>query len=82
MGGIRRALKFPGSADFNPVEYCRGLAKAFVKHGGKLYEDTRVLKTEGNQVCILHTGAPAGLNCATWFNTLLNSLKFALSVFN
>jgi glycine/D-amino acid oxidase-like deaminating enzyme len=51
VGGIRKALKFPGTADFHPVQYCRGLAKAFEKYGGKIYERTRVLKTEGDKVC-------------------------------
>lgn len=46
MGGIKEALKFPGCADFHPLDYVKGLAKAVEKHGGRIYESTHVMSTE------------------------------------
>ncbi|CCV09471.1 putative oxidoreductase [Mesorhizobium metallidurans STM 2683] len=35
------ALRFPGQAQFNPARYLHGLARAFVKSGGLLFERSR-----------------------------------------
>ncbi|GBG82654.1 hypothetical protein CBR_g35020 [Chara braunii] len=50
VGQIGTCLKFPGCADFHPLRYLDGLAEAFVAHGGRLYEKSRVWKQKGNAV--------------------------------
>ena len=50
VGGIKEALMFPGCANFQPVQYIQGLAEAFKKAGGRIYEDTRVLSTDKTYV--------------------------------
>ncbi len=41
---IAGGLELPGQAQFNPVKYIFGLAEAFVKAGGRIYENSRVYK--------------------------------------
>ncbi len=36
-----RGIKFPGQAQFHPLQYLRGLAEAFTKYGGRIYTETR-----------------------------------------
>ncbi|KAK9805134.1 hypothetical protein WJX72_001432 [[Myrmecia] bisecta] len=50
VGGIRSAVKFAGSADFQPMQYVNGLAEAVTKMGGRIYENSRVMKTSGSEV--------------------------------
>lgn len=50
MGGITDALEFPGCADFQPLDYLDGLAAAFKRRGGRIYENTQIMKNEGDQV--------------------------------
>lgn len=50
VGGIKEALMFPGCADFQPLQYIQGLAEAFKKAGGRIYEDTRVMNTDKTYV--------------------------------
>lgn len=55
VGGIKEALMFPGCGDFQPLDYVQGLAKAFEKHGGRIYENTRVMNTDKSYVRALPT---------------------------
>lgn len=32
------------------MKYCKGLAEAITKHGGRIFENTRVRQTEGKEV--------------------------------
>ncbi|QOR36527.1 FAD-dependent oxidoreductase [Clostridium sp. 'deep sea'] len=41
---IAGALQLTGQAQFNPVKYIYGLANAFIKLGGHIYENSRVSK--------------------------------------
>lgn len=50
VGGIKEAILFPGCANFQPLQYIQGLAEAFKKAGGRIYEDTRVLSTDKTYV--------------------------------
>jgi Rieske Fe-S protein/glycine/D-amino acid oxidase-like deaminating enzyme len=43
VGRARLALKFPRSAEIDPVELCEALAGAVVAAGGRVYEGTRAL---------------------------------------
>ncbi|CEJ10525.1 Gamma-glutamylputrescine oxidoreductase [bacterium YEK0313] len=40
------ALRFPDQAQFNPVRYLEGLARAVVARGGRIQEDSRVLAVD------------------------------------
>jgi glycine/D-amino acid oxidase-like deaminating enzyme/nitrite reductase/ring-hydroxylating ferredoxin subunit len=58
------AMSFPDQAQFNPVRYLDGLAKAFVSRGGRLFENSRVrdiedanrwrIKTDGGSIEAKH----------------------------
>lgn len=50
VGGIREALVFPRNADFHPGLYIHGLAEAFIRHGGRIYEGTKAWTAEGDCV--------------------------------
>lgn len=43
LGNIGRALEFPASAEFHPLKLVQGIADAFVKKGGRLYEQTAMV---------------------------------------
>ncbi|KAH7278173.1 hypothetical protein KP509_38G028100 [Ceratopteris richardii] len=49
-GKITDAILFPGNGDFHPLMYINGLARAIVKRGGKIYEQSRVTKNEEHKV--------------------------------
>lgn len=43
---IKGGIRFDGQAQFHPLKYVLGLAKAFIDSGGKIYEQTRVVDIE------------------------------------
>ncbi|XP_024538060.1 uncharacterized protein LOC112348921 [Selaginella moellendorffii] len=47
VGKIHKALRFPDAAEFHPLMYINGLAEAFVRRGGKIYEISRVMEIDG-----------------------------------
>lgn len=55
-----QCVKYPNQAQFHPLKYLSGLAKAFVDHGGIIHCNTRALKIEGNDV--LQTVTTSGGN--------------------
>jgi glycine/D-amino acid oxidase-like deaminating enzyme/nitrite reductase/ring-hydroxylating ferredoxin subunit len=44
-----RALRFPRQAQFHPVKYLTGLARAIERDGGKIYTHTHASKIEGGK---------------------------------
>ena len=58
VGGIKEALMFPGCADFQPLAYVQGLAKAVEKLGGRIFENTRVMNTDKTYVRAIATQHP------------------------
>ena len=44
------AARYKNQAIFHPVKYVNGLAKAIVKYGGRIYENSRVLNLEKGRV--------------------------------
>jgi glycine/D-amino acid oxidase-like deaminating enzyme/nitrite reductase/ring-hydroxylating ferredoxin subunit len=52
---VRRALRFANQAQFHPLRYLGGLARALVRDGGTIYERTRVLGVEDGEPCRLIT---------------------------
>lgn len=72
---VTEALRIEGQAQVNPLQYCRGLARAVTSQGGKIYEHSPVTRinagegkvstangvvTAGNIVLATHT--PKGVN--------------------
>ncbi|GJP37973.1 hypothetical protein CLOM_g22417 [Closterium sp. NIES-68] len=54
-GSMGRALCFPSSAEFHPLMYLNGLADAFVRLGGRIFEQTIAFREHGSV-----TGSGAG----------------------
>jgi len=49
------ALRFPRQAQFHPLRYLDGLARAFVAGGGKIYTETHVSEVAGGERAIAKT---------------------------
>ena len=49
---------FPACANIQPLAYAQGLAKAVEKHGGRIYENTRVMNTDQTYVRAAATQGP------------------------
>lgn len=58
---FKKAVVFQNQAQFNPKKYMDGLADAIVKHGGTIYENSRVLHIQENSVTT-KTGKVTGDN--------------------
>lgn len=41
-------IRYPGQAQFHPLKYLDGLARAVIRHGGAIHGGTRALKIAGN----------------------------------
>jgi glycine/D-amino acid oxidase-like deaminating enzyme/nitrite reductase/ring-hydroxylating ferredoxin subunit len=54
------ALCFPHQGQFHPVRYLRGLARAFVRLGGRIFERTHVMDVDGGRV---KTSQGASVRC-------------------
>ncbi|GAQ83159.1 Ubiquinol cytochrome c reductase subunit RIP1 [Klebsormidium nitens] len=75
-GGYFSAIRWPASAEIQPLMYINGLADAIVKHGGHIYEMTQVSDIDGNRVAtktghsvtadavVVATGSPINHNLA------------------
>jgi glycine/D-amino acid oxidase-like deaminating enzyme/nitrite reductase/ring-hydroxylating ferredoxin subunit len=50
-----RALRFGNQAQFHPLKYLTALAKAIVRHGGKIFTHTQVIKVEEDPSPRVHT---------------------------
>ncbi|CAI7866360.1 unnamed protein product [Closterium sp. NIES-53] len=55
LGSVHKAICFPSTVEFHPLMYLNGLADAFVRHGGRIFEQTVAFREEGSV-----TGAGAG----------------------
>ena len=49
------ALRFPRQAQFHPLKYLSGLARAFVRDGGRIYCGTKVKGIEDGEPCTVTT---------------------------
>ncbi|CAI5508327.1 unnamed protein product [Closterium sp. Naga37s-1] len=57
LGSLSSALRFPNAADFHPLKYLQGLASAVTAMGGKIYENTRVIRNSSLSTTLeLNTG--------------------------
>ncbi|KAK9808519.1 hypothetical protein WJX73_004093 [Symbiochloris irregularis] len=57
VAGIRKAVKFPGCANINPLAYAQGLAAAVQRLGGVIHEESPAQTPEGTAVSCKATGA-------------------------
>jgi len=51
----KRIASVPGQAQFHPIKYIHGLARAFVTLGGVILENCRVEKTDDGDIITAHT---------------------------
>lgn len=49
------ALRWPGQAEIHPLRYLQGLAGAFERLGGRIYENTRVVSAAGGSQATVET---------------------------
>ncbi|HSB28878.1 MAG TPA: FAD-dependent oxidoreductase [Pyrinomonadaceae bacterium] len=50
-----KALRFPNQAQFHPLKYLNGLARAIEREGGKIYTQTHASKIEGGDRALIET---------------------------
>jgi glycine/D-amino acid oxidase-like deaminating enzyme len=50
-----KALRFPRQAQFHPLKYLAGLARAIERNGGKIYTQTHASKIEGGEEARIET---------------------------
>lgn len=50
-----RALRFPNQAQFHPLKYLAGLARAIERYGSQIYTQTHASKIEGGDRAIIET---------------------------
>lgn len=50
-----KAIEVPNQARFNPLQYVLALAKKVAEQGGLIYENTKVIKIEETNQCIVST---------------------------
>jgi glycine/D-amino acid oxidase-like deaminating enzyme/nitrite reductase/ring-hydroxylating ferredoxin subunit len=48
---VAGAVRLDGQAEFHPVKFLRGLAAAFVRAGGTIFEGTQAVKLHGGEPC-------------------------------
>ncbi|CAI5986733.1 unnamed protein product [Closterium sp. NIES-65] len=60
LGSVHKAICFPSTAEFHPLMYLSGVADAFVRHGGCIFEQTVAFREEGSV-----TGTGAGVVVAS-----------------
>ncbi len=58
---VRGAMKLENQAELRPLEYCRGLAAAFLEAGGKIYAHTNVLDIDDGDPCVIRAEGSAEL---------------------
>ncbi|GJP53267.1 hypothetical protein CLOM_g12439 [Closterium sp. NIES-68] len=57
LGSLSSALRFPNAADFHPLKYLQGLAEAVTAMGGRIHENTRVIRNSSLSTALeLNTG--------------------------
>lgn len=50
-----KALRFPRQAQFHPLKYLAGLARAIERNGGRIYTQTHAQKIEGGDQALIET---------------------------
>jgi glycine/D-amino acid oxidase-like deaminating enzyme/nitrite reductase/ring-hydroxylating ferredoxin subunit len=58
-----RALHFPRQAQFHPLKYLAGVAKAFVRDGGRIFTETHATTVRGGSGARVETTGGASVSC-------------------
>ena len=78
---VAGAIWLEDQLGFQPVRYVRGIVEAFVRAGGRVYEDTRILAVRDGRPCLLESARGQiqadQVAIATHFPTLDRGLTFA-----
>ncbi|CAI5480204.1 unnamed protein product [Closterium sp. Yama58-4] len=56
LASLSSALRFPNAADFQPLNYLQGLARAIMGMRGRIYKNTRVVRNSSSTTLELSTG--------------------------
>ncbi|HMG75861.1 MAG TPA: FAD-dependent oxidoreductase [Pyrinomonadaceae bacterium] len=56
-----KALRFPRQAQFHPLKYLSGLARAIQRDGGRIYNQTHASKIEGGEPARIETASGAAI---------------------
>lgn len=54
-GDVGPAILFPNQAEFHPVRFLAGLARAVTERGGRIFGDTRVVNVQDGEPCGVET---------------------------
>ena len=57
------ALRFPRQAQFHPLEYLTGLARAFTRSGGRIFSETHATKITGGDDASVETNSGGTVRC-------------------
>jgi glycine/D-amino acid oxidase-like deaminating enzyme/nitrite reductase/ring-hydroxylating ferredoxin subunit len=57
------ALRFPRQAQFHPLKYAAGLARAITRAGGRIFTETHATRVEGGLPARVYTGAGPVVTC-------------------
>src|SRR5690349_21233484 len=57
------ALRFPRQAQFHPLEYLTGLARAFTRSGGRIFSETHATKFTGGDGASVETSSGGTVKC-------------------
>ena len=77
-----KALRFPRQAQFHPLKYLAGLARAITQRGGRIFTGTHAAKIEGGKRARVETGGGAVVEAdavVVATNTPVNDSPFAFS---
>jgi glycine/D-amino acid oxidase-like deaminating enzyme/nitrite reductase/ring-hydroxylating ferredoxin subunit len=78
---VAGAIWLEDQLGFQPVRYVRGIVDAFVRAGGRVFEQTRILSVQDGRPCLLETAngkiTADQVAVATHFPTLDRGLAFA-----
>ena len=54
---VAAAVSFAEQAEFHPVKYVQGIARALESEGARIHEDTQVTSVDAGSPCRVHTGS-------------------------
>jgi glycine/D-amino acid oxidase-like deaminating enzyme/nitrite reductase/ring-hydroxylating ferredoxin subunit len=58
-------LRFPNQAQFHPLRYLQGLARAIERRGGRIYSGTRAISAEGGDSARVTTAGGQTIQCGS-----------------
>lgn len=91
---FKKAVLMPNQARFNPLQYVISMAEDLAKQGCLIYEDTRVINIDENEICTINTATakvtakkvliathtPIGINLTQLFTAPYRSYVVSISL--